>query len=231
MFRMRSHQIQSKFQNQIPLLPSSSTCAYLLFYLIIFSSLFLYFFLLCPLFLLTNYWNLDYAIIYYCRGDEQINISLETTPVKDPCSPEKEMEEKMKSPPSPPLSCPGSPTLSSKRFSPLPLPAANAGPAVWHGIKGSNMKRHMHVNFLIDVPIDYDTAASVPATTASSSSSSSTPSHMQENTPHPQRSPRSPPFSPVISPRSPSRLSLTNSSLQSSEDALNAINSLQLPER
>ena len=144
------------------------------------------------------------------------------------------MEEKTRNPPSPPTSCPGSPTLSSKRFSPSPLPTANAGPAVWHGIKGSNMKRHMHVNFLIDVPYDYEPAVSVPTISTSSSPSSSSPSysspsHLPENTPHPHRSSRSPPFSPVISPRSPPRTNDT--SPYSLEDALHAINSLKLPER
>ena len=60
-----------------------------------------------------------------------------------------------------PVSCPqqsppGSPLLHTRHKgafgSPSPLPpAVSAVPAVWHGITGSNMKRHMHVNFLIDV--------------------------------------------------------------------------------
>jgi len=58
--------------------------------------------------------------------------------------------------PGPRQSPPGSPLLQSRHKgtfgSPSPLPpAVSAVPAVWHGIKGSNMKRHMHVNFLIDV--------------------------------------------------------------------------------
>ena len=62
---------------------------------------------------------------------------------------------------------PGSPLLQSRHKgafgSPSPLPpAVSAVPAVWHGIKGSNMKRHMHVNFLIDV--SFQSASSLNVT-------------------------------------------------------------------
>lgn len=137
---------------------------------------------------------------------------------------------------SPPVSCPGSPTTNAKRYSPGPVPEArNAGPAVWHGIKGSNMKRHMHVNFLIDVP-----PAPAPASPLGLGISSGIPNGMVLGPPpggdiiRPHMSPSTSPSPSFLLSRSPPRSDTVNSgqiSGQRADDILSAIHALQLPER
>lgn len=169
--------------------------------------------------------NLDVSATGLCpagvTNDE--NSAKKCSPYTSPSAPTA--RKSLPSSVSPPVSCPGSPTiLSSKRFSPGPVPEAhNAGPAVWHGIKGSNMKRHMHVNFLIDVP-----PASLMAPVQQDISTLPLP---PEDIARPSLSPS---LAAMIAPRSPPLpdMSMTMTlAPQKSEDILNAIHALQLPER
>lgn len=121
---------------------------------------------------MSIYFNLSFLFFFLFHSDDQIegrqdfqqisnvnqnpipNYSNSTITASDITNSGATVTNYSQSPPppppviSPPLSCPGSPILPCRKY--IPNPKVIAVPAVWHGIKGSNMKRHMHVNFLID---------------------------------------------------------------------------------